>query len=85
MKRTREKEPVTDVMEWLRVAIADELTIDESEVEPTSTFESLGADSLEAQSIVMTIEEEFGFEFPEDDDYPVTVADWADLIRARRQ
>jgi len=48
--------------------IVKQLGVSEGEVIPEKSFaDDLGADSLDVVELVMAIEEEFGFEIPEDD------------------
>ena len=53
------------MLEKLKEIIADQLSVDESEIELSTSFkDDLGADSLE---LVMALEEEYGCEIPADD------------------
>ncbi|MDQ6951528.1 MAG: acyl carrier protein [Mariprofundales bacterium] len=48
--------------------VGDQLNVDESEINPDSSFvDDLGADSLDTVELVMAFEEEFGIEIPDDD------------------
>lgn len=48
--------------------IVDHLDVDADKVQPKSSFiEDLGADSLDIVEIVMSFEEEFGIEIPDED------------------
>jgi acyl carrier protein len=48
--------------------VADQLNVDESEINPDSSFvDDLGADSLDTVELVMAFEEEFGIEIPDED------------------
>lgn len=48
--------------------IVDHLDIDAEKVQPQSSFiDDLGADSLDIVEIVMSFEEEFGIEIPDED------------------
>ena len=56
------------VMEKIKAIIAEQLNIDESEIVPEAAFlDDLGADSLDIVELIMSMEEEFGMEIPEDD------------------
>lgn len=56
------------VMEKIKAIIADQLNIDESEIVAEAAFiDDLGADSLDIVELIMSMEEEFGMEIPEDD------------------
>lgn len=46
--------------------IAETLHIDSNTITPQSTFDSLGADSLDKLEIIMKLEESFGIEIPDD-------------------
>lgn len=48
--------------------IVDHLDVDAEKVQPKSSFiDDLGADSLDIVEIVMSFEEEFGIEIPDED------------------
>ena len=48
--------------------IVEQLGVDEEEVVPSAIFvDDLGADSLDIVELVMALEEEFGFEIPDED------------------
>ena len=54
--------------ERLRKLIAEQLGVDESRVVPTASFaDDLEADSLDLVELIMSLEEEFGVEIPDDD------------------
>jgi len=48
--------------EKVKEIIVEQLGLDESEVKEDTSFEALGLDSLDVVELLMTIEEEFGFE-----------------------
>lgn len=55
------------VFEKLRALIAEQLELDESEVTMESELiDDLGADSLDVVDLVMTIEDEFEIEVPDE-------------------
>lgn len=55
------------VFETIRKLLADQLDIEEEEITMDSTLlEDLGADSIELVDLVMSIEEEYGIEVPDD-------------------
>lgn len=70
----------------LRTLIAQELAVDESEVEPSADLcDDLGADSLDHMEIIMSIEEKFGIEISDDDaDDLKTVGALLDYVRAKQ-
>lgn len=47
--------------------IAEKLHVDAASINPQSTLQDLGADSLDMVDIVMKIEEEFGIEINDED------------------
>lgn len=52
----------------MREIIAEQLSVDESEIELTSNFkEDLEADSLDLFELVMALEEEYDVEIPSED------------------
>ena len=65
--------------------IADQLGVGEDEIKPTSSFiEDLGADSLDIVELVMTLEETFDIEIPDDDAEKMqTIADAIDYLKER--
>jgi len=57
--------------------VADTLKIEQSEVTPSSTFESLGADSLDMLEIIMNIEKEFGIDIDDEKAADITTVQQA--------
>lgn len=56
------------MLEKLKEIIAEQLSVDESEIELATSFkDDLGADSLDLYELVMALEEEYGVEIPADD------------------
>lgn len=54
---------VIPMFEKIRAILAEQLDIDESEItKDTNIFEDLQADSLDMIDLIMTIEDEYGFE-----------------------
>lgn len=52
----------------IKEILVDQLHVDESDVTPDASFiDDLGADSLDIVELIMTMEEEFGIEIPEDE------------------
>lgn len=66
----------------LKRIIVEHLGVDDEEVAPTASFvDDLNADSLELVELVTLLEEEFGFEFPDEDVRRIqTVQDAVDYI-----
>jgi len=48
-----------DIFKKVVEIVADKLDIDAKEITPETTFEDLGADSLDIVELVMALEEEF--------------------------
>ena len=55
------------MLEKLKEIIADQLSVDESEIELSTSFKDDLADSLDLYELVMALEEEYGCEIPADD------------------
>lgn len=55
------------VFDQIKAILAEQLDIDEKSISPDSLLvEDLGADSLDAIDIVMSVEDEFGIEVPDE-------------------
>ena len=55
------------IFERIRKIIAEELAVEESKITmETDILEDLEADSLDVIDLIMTLEDEFGMEIPED-------------------
>ena len=50
------------IFEEIREVVCEQLGVDESEVKLETTFEELGADSLDPFQVVIEIEEKFGIQ-----------------------
>ncbi len=70
--------------EKLQAIIAEVLSVDPDEITPETTFvDDLGADSLDVFQIIMSIEEEFDIEIPnEKAETIVSVGDAAEAIKS---
>ena len=55
------------IFEKIKAIIVDKLSVDADEVTMETTFDDLGADSLDIVEIVMAIEEEFDVEISDDE------------------
>lgn len=56
------------VEERVRTIICDQLAVEPGKVIPTASFiDDLGADSLDIVELVMTMEEEFDLDIPDED------------------
>lgn len=52
----------------LRKIVVEQLGVEESKVVPSASFvEDLNADSLDLVELIMSLEEEFGIEIPDED------------------
>lgn len=73
------------MLEKMKEIIAEQLSVDESEIELSSNFkDDLGADSLDLFELVMSMEEEFGVEIPSEDlEKIATVGDVIDYLKAK--
>lgn len=53
------------IFEEVKDILADQLDLDSQDIELTSSLTDLGADSLDAIDIVMSIEDQYGIEVPD--------------------
>lgn len=72
------------VFEKIKEILVDQLNVDAEEITMGSAFiDDLGADSLDIVDLIMTIEEEFDIEIPEDEVESIaTVGAAVDYIKA---
>lgn len=72
------------MLEKMKEIIAEQLSVDESEIELTSDFkEDLGADSLDLFELVMALEEEYDVEIPSEElENIATVEDVIEYLKA---
>ena len=72
------------MLDKLKEIIAEQLSVDESEIELTSNFkDDLGADSLDLFELVMALEEEYDVEIPSEDlEKIATVEDVIEYLKA---
>ena len=75
-----------EIFKTMQGLIAEQFAIDEDEVTMTSSFEDLGADSVDLVELVMAMEEEFEIdEIPEEDLLKLkTVGDCVHYLTARQ-
>ncbi|MPM60993.1 Acyl carrier protein [bioreactor metagenome] len=73
------------VLEKVKKVIADQLSMEVEEVKIESTFtEDLGVDSLEIFEIVMSLEEEFNIEIPNEDIENIkTIGDIVNYVKSK--
>lgn len=71
------------VVDKVKKIIADKLSVDMEEVVPEASFvDDLGADSLDLVELIMTMEEEFDIDIPDEDaEKMVTVQDAIDYTQ----
>ena len=62
---------------------AKQLEIDESEISPESTFESLGIDSLDIVEMIMDLESELGVELEMEEQQIATFGELAAFIESK--
>ena len=62
---------------------AKQLELDEHEIAPDSTFESLGIDSLDVVEMIMDLETELGVELEMEDQKITTFQELADFIDSK--
>ena len=72
------------MLEKMKEIIAEQLSVDESEIELTSNFkEDLGADSFDLFELVMALEEEYDIEIPSEElENIATVEDVIEYLKA---
>lgn len=72
------------MLEKMKEIIAEQLSVDESEVELTSNFkDDLGADSLDLFELVMALEEEYDIEIPSEElENILTVEDVIEYLKS---
>lgn len=71
------------IEEQLRHIISEQLGVDESQVTPSASFEEdLNADSLDLVELIMSLEEHFGIEIPEEEAEKIqTVGDAIEYVK----
>ncbi len=71
----------------LKKIVAEQLGVDEEKIVPAARFsDDLNADSLDLVEMIMSLEEEFGVEIPDEDAEKIlTVQDAMDYIDAHVQ
>ena len=72
------------MLEKMKEIIAEQLSVDESEIELSSNFkDDLGADSLDLFKLVMALEEEYDVEIPSEElENIATVEDVIEYLKA---
>ena len=74
------------VLEKVKTILSEQFDVEEDTITPeTSIINDLGADSLDVEDLLMTIDDEFGVEVPDEDVEKVkTVEDLVSYIEARQ-
>jgi len=74
-----------ELQKRLKAIVADRLGVDESQITPEASFvDDLNADSLDLVELIMTLEEEFKIEIPDEDAEKLqTVGDAMDYLEER--
>jgi acyl carrier protein len=74
--------PSPEMVERLKKIVAEQLGVDESKITPAARFtDDLNADSLDLVEMIMSLEEEFGVEIPDEDaEKIISVQDAIDYI-----
>ena len=68
------------IFEKIAALLAEQFSVDADSITMETTFEDLGADSLDIVELSMAVEEEFGLEDMDEDDLS-GIATVADLVR----
>ena len=76
--------PSPELVERLKKIVAEQLGVEESKITPAARFtDDLNADSLDLVEMIMSLEEEFGVEIPDEDaEKIISVQDAIDYIDA---
>ncbi len=69
--------------EKLVATAAKQLELDVEEITPSSTFESLGIDSLDIVEMIMDLESELGIELDMEDQKITTFGELAEFIESK--
>lgn len=72
------------IFEEIREVVCEQLGVDESEVKFETTFEELGADSLDLFQVVIEIEEKFGIQL-EDAESIKSIKDAVEYVEKNKQ
>jgi acyl carrier protein len=84
LKINKECEKMSQIVDRVKQAIAEQLKVDIEKVVPEASFiEDLGADSLDTVELVMVLEERFGLDIPDEESQKLlTVGDAIEYIRS---
>jgi len=74
-----------DVFAKVKELVLARFSLEEDDITLETTFESVGADSLDIVELIMEIEEEFGIEIPDEDMKKMTtVGDMVEYLKENR-
>lgn len=77
---------MTDIAERVKNIVAERLNVNPEEITLETTFEDLGADSLDVMDLIMELEQEFDIEIPDEDTEKIrTIEDTINYIQSRIQ
>ena len=73
------------IFEKIAALLAEQFSVDADSITMDTTFEDLGADSLDIVELTMALEEEFGLESMEEDDLSgiATVGDLVNYLKSK--
>ncbi len=70
------------IFDKVKAIVVDQLGVDEEDITMDTTFEELNADSLDIVELIMSLEEEFDIEIPDEDAEKIkTIGNAVDYIK----